>query len=164
MPSRAELLALLGELEVDRTLVERLAAKHRRSVERLLASTREEYDYAALGYAIHNLYGALENYALRIAKAFENQLDENTWHRSLVQRMAVEVPEIRPRVWPPELATHIDELRRFRHAFRHIYDSGLDPRKLMLADEHVEPAVEGFLDSHDRLVATLRRLAELQSD
>ena len=164
MPSRSELLSLIGELELDKELVEQLVARHGSSLERLRASAREEYDYAAVGYSLHNIYSVIESYALRIAKAFENHLDDQGWHRSLIQRMAVEVPEIRPQIWPRELAAHVDELRRFRHAFRHAYDSGLDPQKLMTANEHVRPAIEGFLESHTRLVATLHRLAELQED
>jgi hypothetical protein len=113
----------------------------------------EEYDHAALGYSIHNLYNALENYALRIAKTFENHLDEGSRHRELVKRMTMEIPQVRPRVWPLEVARHVDELRRFRHAFRHIYDSGLDSAKLMLAQDHVRPAIEGVVASHEGLLA-----------
>ena len=43
---------------------------------------------------------------------------------------------------------HIDELRRFRHAFRHAYDSPLDPDKLAIAQKHVQPAVEGVRTAH----------------
>ena len=164
MPTGEELFDLIGELELDLVLIRRLAETNRQALERLRGSQQSEYDYAAVGYTIHNLYSAIEGYALRIAKAFENHLNERSWHRSVVQRMAVEVPEIRPRVWSLELTRHVDELRRFRHAFRHIYDSGLDPRKLMIAQDHVEPAVEGVITAHAAFVDELRELARLEDE
>lgn len=164
MPTGEELFDLIGELELDLVLIRRLVERNRESLERLRASEQSEYDHAALGYSVHNLYGAIEGYALRIAKAFENHLDERSWHRSVVRRMAVEVPGIRPRVWSLELTEHVDELRRFRHAFRHIYDSGLDPRKLMIAQDHVEPAVEGVIEAHASFVDELRELAKLEGE
>jgi hypothetical protein len=164
VPAGEELFDLIGELELDLVLIRRLADRNRKSLQRLRVSEQSEYDHAALGYSVHNLYGAIEAYALRIAKAFENHLDERSWHRSVVRRMAVEVPGTRPRVWSLELTEHVDELRRFRHAFRHIYDSGLDPRKLMIAQDHVEPAVEGVIAAHAVFVDELRELARLEGE
>ena len=51
--------------------------------------------------------------------------------------MSLEIPETRPRVWSRELYLDIDELRRFRHAFRHIYDSTIEPDELMVAQSRV---------------------------
>lgn len=164
MPEASTLLNLIGELEYEVDVLRELAAKNAKSLERLRAGVPEEYDHAALGYSIHNLYNAFENYALRIAKCFENHLDPGAWHRELVKRMTMEIPQVRPRVWSPEVARHVDELRRFRHAFRHIYDSGLDPAKLMLAQDHVRPAVEGVLESHERFLLMLQSLiSELEA-
>lgn len=131
-----------------------------KALSRIESGATDELDYAALGYTIHNLYSLLENYALRIAKVFENQIDERTWHREPVKRMTLEIETVRPAVWSRELARHIDELRRFRHAFRHVYDSSLDPDKLMLAQAHVEPALVGVRDAHHILIEKLRLLAK----
>ena len=75
MPTRSELLSLIGELELDKELLMQLAAKHGRSIERLTVSAREEFDFAAVGYAIHNVYSAIESYALRVAKALHRCAD-----------------------------------------------------------------------------------------
>ena len=160
MQSRDEILRLISELKQDMELLAELAGQNARGVARIDTGATDHLDYAALGYTIHNLFSLIENYALRIAKAFENQIDEKTWHRELVKRMTLEITTIRPAVWNRELARHIDELRRFRHAFRHIYDSTLDPDKMMLAQKHVGPAVEGVRVAHEVFVEKLMLLAE----
>ena len=58
-----------------------------------------------------------------------------------------------------EVLRLIAELRRFRHAFRHIYDTPLDQRKLMIAQEDVRPAVEGVRKAHTALIAKLNELS-----
>ena len=160
MPIRGEILRLISELKQDMELLAELAGQNTRAIARIYAGATDHLDYAALGYTIHNLFSPIENYALRIAKVFENQIDEKTWHRELVKRMTLEITTIRPAVWNRELARHIDELRRFRHAFRHIYDSTLDPDKLMLAQKHVEPTLEGMREAHEVFVEKLMLLAE----
>ena len=126
---RQGVLRLISELDQDVELLAELAEQNTRATARIRAGATEDLDYAALGYTIHNLYSLLENYALRIAKTFENEIDDSRWHRDLINRMTLEVATVRPAVWSRELARHVDELRRFRHAFRHVYDSSLDPDK-----------------------------------
>jgi hypothetical protein len=51
--------------------------------------------WSAVGFTLHNLYNAIENYFLRVAKFFENQIEGGSWHRDLVNRMAHAVPTLR---------------------------------------------------------------------
>lgn len=74
--------------------------------------------------------------------------------------MSLEIPETRPRVWSRELYLDIDELRRFRHAFRHIYDSTIEPDKLMVAQSRVPRVIEGVRSAHSAFHTKLRALAE----
>jgi len=157
---RQGVLRLISELDQDLELLAELAEQNTRATARILAGATEDLDFAALGYTIHNLYSLLENYALRIAKTFENEIDASRWHRDLINRMTLEIATVRPAVWSRELARHVDELRRFRHAFRHVYDTSLDPDKLMLAQKHVPLAVSGVQGAHATLIEKLRVLAE----
>lgn len=159
MASREEILRLSSELTQEMDLLPDLVSQNERALDRIAAGSTDNLDYAALGYTIHNLYSLTENYALRIAKTFENQMDDDARHRDLVRRMTLDIPTIRPAVWGRDLARHIDELRRFRHAFRHIYDTKLDPDKLMLAQKHVLPAVSGLREAHELFVERLAVLA-----
>ena len=51
------------------------------------SGTKDEFQFAAFGYTIHNLYNAFESYFFRIAKFFENEIYQHEWHSSLVERM-----------------------------------------------------------------------------
>jgi len=83
-----------------------------------------------MGYYLHNLYNAFENIFLNIADVFENQIKErDRWHYSLQKRMSLDIEGIRPKVISKEASNYLDELRRFRHIFRHSYDSTLQGGK-----------------------------------
>jgi hypothetical protein len=119
-----------------------------RSIERDLASIEEIYgrlttspmaladDPSALivtGYYLHNLYAAFENSFLQIGRTFENQLtDQSGWHSELLQRMRLDLRPIRPAVIDDVAFALLDEMRRFRHVFRHAYEIELDPQRLEL--------------------------------
>jgi hypothetical protein len=89
VPELSALVRLREELRLDIVRLEELEQKNTRAMDRIAAGAHDELDYAALGYTIHNIYCLVENYALRIAKTFENQIDPSSWHRDLVERLSL---------------------------------------------------------------------------
>jgi hypothetical protein len=86
---------------------------------------------AGVAYALHNLYSALENCFDQISRTFENHVvDRDQWHRELMLKMFLAIPGIRPAVLPEAVRPLLNELRSFRHLFRHSYDFQLDPVRL----------------------------------
>ncbi|MGO8693507.1 MAG: hypothetical protein ACLQMF_07505 [Rectinemataceae bacterium] len=85
--ARSEAKRLATELEAGYRSIQELLSKNRRATERIEAGANDELDWAALGYTLHNIYCAFENYFLRIAKFFENGLDQRFWHGELLDRM-----------------------------------------------------------------------------
>ena len=86
---------------------------------------------AGVAYALHNSYSALENSFDQISRSFENHIvDREQWHRELMLKMFLEIPGVRPRIFPGEVRSLLNELRSFRHVFRHSYDFHLDPARL----------------------------------
>ncbi len=84
-----------------------------------------------LGYYLHNLYCAYEDLFKEIAKTFENQIeDPSKYHRELLKRMSLEVPLIRPNFLSKDSCKILDELRRFRHTFRHAYTYELESQRV----------------------------------
>ncbi len=84
-----------------------------------------------LAYLLHNFYCALEDVFQEIARTFENRIeDPSKYHRELLNRMQLDVPGIRPKLLSRESRLVLDELRGFRHVFRHAYDYELDPAKV----------------------------------
>ena len=84
----------------------------------------------SLAYQLHNLYGACERLFETVAHHFENHVTGARYHTDLLRRMKVDVEGIRPSLVSAEAFAILDELRRFRHLFRHAYGTGLDAAKV----------------------------------
>jgi hypothetical protein len=164
MRKKADFLVLLAELEGDMEILGLLEKKNRKSLERVRLAGGDELDWSALGYTLHNIYNLLENYFLRIAKFFENSRDPLSWHKDLVQRMALTVEEVRPALLGRDLASKIDELRAFRHVFRNIYQAELDPSRMSLIQDDLPATLDSFRKDHaafkEKLLAIAGRLGD----
>lgn len=89
-------------------------------------------------YQLHNLYSAVEDLFKIVAGAFENNIaDLSRWHTELLRRMTLTIEGIRPALISKESAELLDELRSFRHRFRHAYLTQLDSRRVR---ENIERA------------------------
>lgn len=85
----------------------------------------------SIAYQIHNLYSAIEDLLKLIADYFENNISHSSqWHRLLLQRMTITVPEVRPAVLSSETYTLLNALRGFRHFFRHAYGANIEYEQL----------------------------------
>lgn len=125
-PEPAARSALAAVIERDLEAIERLG--------QALIQLPDEAGYercAGVAYALHNLYCALENSFEQISRTFENHVvDREQWHRELLLKMFLAIPTVRPAVLPDQLRSLLNELRSFRHLFRHSYDFQLDPVRL----------------------------------
>lgn len=161
MKRRAEdFRRLMSELAADAADLDALLSANERAAARIAAGAGDDLDFGALGYTIHNLYGVIENYCLRIAKFFENGLDPVSWHRDLLGRMALDIPGVRPALFDREVLARLDELRAFRHLFRHLYARPLDRAKVQLVQEQVAPALAAFKVAHRNYLELLEAIAE----
>lgn len=94
------------------------------------------YDKAAIGYLMHNFYNGCENIFRSIARFFENDFSERSWHKDLLKRMRLDIKGFRPRVISDDLFIRLDEFRGFRHKFRYSYSFELDwERERVVADK-----------------------------
>ena len=156
---KSDLLRLVAELDSDFDLLKTLKQKNERAWRRVEQDSSEELDWAALGYTIHNIYNLLENYFLRISKFFENSLEPLSWHRDLIEHMRLDIEGIRPALLDRDLAARIDELRSFRHVFRNIYQSELDPKRVELVQKQLDPTLSAFTKAHKEFLKKLRTVA-----
>jgi hypothetical protein len=87
----------------------------------------DEIILESIAYQIHNLYSATEELMKIVATYFENNINEsNQWHSLLLQRMKMDIPEIRPALLSLESYSILNSLRGFRHFFRHAYGATLE--------------------------------------
>lgn len=161
--SGPDAVALLrSELSHDVTLIKENYRKNREMTTRIeQAPGEDEFEYAALGYTLHNLYTAFEAYFIRVAKFFENQLDDTGWHKSLLDRMTLEVPGVRPALLRADTAEKLRELLQFRHVFRNLYKSRLIPEKLDWVNEAARGLPEEFEPQHEAFDAFLADLSSM---
>src|SRR6056297_2575739 len=96
MRTYASLQALIQELENDAREIERLRSRNKTAWERIRQGANDPVDWGALGFTIQTLYGVLENYFLRISKYFENNLPGDRWRMGLVEKMRLDIPNVRP--------------------------------------------------------------------
>jgi len=83
------------------------------------------------GYWLHNLYCAFEDLFKIVASFWENNVAaDGAWHRKLLDRMTVHIEGIRPALLSEESFCHLNEIRGFRHVFRHAYSHGLDDERV----------------------------------
>lgn len=154
-------LLLERSIRHDLKAIERIYASISRE---RLADDVEEEELIVLAYRLHNLYNAFENIFENVATTFENALDDSAhWHAQLLERMRLDLSPIRPAVIDGAAYDSLDELRRFRHVFRHAYDVDLDPQRLELVltkalelKEVCRSQFEAFLDFLQGLQASDR--------
>lgn len=81
----------------------------------------------SMAYQLHNLYCAYEQLFETVADFFENQIDSSRhYHADLLRKMELEIRGIRPALLSSITYEWLDELRGFRHFFRHAYRAKLD--------------------------------------
>jgi hypothetical protein len=86
-----------------------------------------------VSYLLNNIYSSLEDQFLKIAKVFENRVENPaSWHREWLERMQIEVEGVRPRVLRRASFRLLNELRGFRHVFRSSYAFELDEERVRL--------------------------------
>ena len=124
--------------------------------ERLSAFAHSAEGIDSMGYQLHNLYGAFEQLFEEVARFFENQIDEVRYHADMIRRMQLEIQGIRPALLSAETASDLDELRRFRHLFRHAYAAELDPDKVADLAAQAVRTQRAFARDFERFLARLR--------
>ena len=102
------------------------------------------------GYWMHNLYCAFEDLFKLVAGFWENNLSTNgEYHIQLLKRMLVEIEGVRPALLTDDSYRFLNELRGFRHVFRHAYSYGLD-------NERVSALLRKILGQKDILLSDLQ--------
>jgi hypothetical protein len=129
---KERLAILMGFIDNQMGLIQRLLKDIRITV----PDSTEKVSH--LGYLLHNLYCALEDIFREVAQIFENNVeDPSRYHRALLKRMNCKIPQIRPPLLGSQSYASLNELRGFRHVFRHAYDYDLSAERLARLKERV---------------------------
>ncbi|MQL53250.1 hypothetical protein GFC01_13480 [Desulfofundulus thermobenzoicus] len=148
-----------GKLAVLRAEVENQVAAIERIFDRVKERRKmtDTVHLESLGYQLHNLYCAFEDLFKIVARTFENEVTSMArYHTELLRRMTLDIKGVRPALFSRETGELLDNLRAFRHFFRHAYAYQLDPRKLAVV-------LEDALKLEDRFKKEVARFLHLVS-
>ena len=154
---RERLAGLTAEINGQWRLIERFSNRFQARVAEGL-DTPSQLDSVA--YQIHNLYCSIEDSLKLIANAFENRIGTSSeWHRVLLLRLSQPVEGIRPAFLSEDSFDLLNQLRSFRHMFRHAYGTEIELSQLqsnintaLQAKHSVEQDINQFLENLNKLV------------
>jgi len=99
--------------------------------------------HESCAYQLVRFFNIIEQMGLRIAKAFENHIDEERgWHAELIHRLSIVIPGVRPALYQPPVLPALRDLRGFRHVVTHAYDLELDQARLAIVLRHALEVAE----------------------
>jgi len=119
---------------------------------------RSKIKLESLGYKLHNLYCAFEDLFSIVARYFENQFqDISQYHRELLRRISLSIEGVRPRLISEETFKELDELRAFRHFFRHAYSYELHYEKIKIPLDSAKRLKDLYQKDIARFLETIER-------
>ena len=129
------LKVLEAEIAAEMDSIEKECARMRIKRQRVRTErdpVLQEALYESISSTMHSIYGGIERVLLRIVRAMDHDVPSGkSWHKDLLQRTALVIPDVRPAIISPGCAKQLGELLGFRHAFRNLYISELSPRKTL---------------------------------
>ena len=129
MSKQGELNIFLADIAAQQAAIQQVYALLEQRAANLNTAQPETLESTA--YQLHNLYSAVEDLLRLIAAYFENNIsDSSRWHSLLLRRMTQPVADIRPTVLSPQTYQDLNDLRGFRHFFRHAYGVAIDEAQL----------------------------------
>jgi hypothetical protein len=122
-------------------------------------SLNDEIVSTYLGSLLHAYYDHTEKVFKLIAKNIDGCVpDGESWHKELLDQMAIAIPEKRPAVLNKPAQQLLEELRGFRHVYRNVYGDNLDPirienlvRKLPMIAKNLKEDLDSFIHTMDLL-------------
>ena len=109
---------------------------------------------------LENYYTCLETIYLRISQSFENRLEAARWHDDLLQKMTLEIEDVRTAAVSDEAFSPLFELLKFRHFKRYYFELEYDWDRLdylVTKLRQAHPLVTRDLERFVRFAAALDR-------
>ena len=158
------LLQLAADLRLEVEALDRIVAEAAQCTALMADRSPTPLELRGTGDIVHELYNAVERYLERVAVEMNGGLPAGPDpHARLLQRMAHELPDVRPAVLSQDVARRLDEYLRFRHLFRHRYGFELEwPRLRPLIDgiAHLSPDLRRELLEFEAQVRDLAAAAD----
>lgn len=156
---KERIVILKSEIESDRKKLEKLFIRFESSYNGFL-KTKEYSKLVESAFYVGQIYTGFENIFKNIAKTFENDIEEDKWHKSLLERMTLGIEDIRPALLSEESFNCLNELMAFRHFFRHAYEMEIDKEKFKIVASKVSVVKDLFKKEIGKFLGFLDRLVK----
>lgn len=140
------ILSLIGEIENLLQSLDLVVDEAKERMARYASAAPDRFDLRGLGSLLHDFYTIVEDIFELISQDMNGGRNHESfdWHKRLLFRMSVAIPEVRPAVISKELRQRLEEYLRFRHVFRNVYG-------YLLEWERMRPLFEGLEETHEVL-------------
>ena len=159
MNDPTELASLKGDLSKTLEKIDAIERFYQEfKCDAVLLPAGKSYDLIVLADVLVDFYTCLETGFVRISKFFENQLDPSRWHSHLIEKMTVDVAEVRPRLLGDRTYALLLELMKFRHFKRYYFAVAYDRDRMEYLEKKFNEALPlvradllAFINALDRL-------------
>ena len=154
---------------VDPRALQRLIAAVKKELEKLRELIAEHRGLSVdtahpriIASILHDFYTGIERVFQKIAIELEGDVPKGaSWHRDLLDDMALEIREVRPAIITDSLRTDLDDYLRFRHFFRGSYGFDLEQELMRPLFDQLDAVFAEF----EREVETfLKTFADIAKD
>ena len=155
MEPQDRILVFLAEFDYQVEQIKEIYITLQRKVPSLERQPVTQESVESAGYWLHNLYSAYEDLFKLVAGFWENSLSlDGEFHVQLLKRMLLNIKDVRPALLSEVGYRILNELRGFRHVFRHAYSYGLD-------DERVNALLRKVLGQEDTVIKDLQTFRKI---
>lgn len=108
---------------------------------------------------VYTLIAELEGDVGELDRA--GQLNERAWHKTLVERMSLDIPNVRPALFTARQDQEdVYALLKFRHRFGNLYGEDLNPELVSRLQTRIQGLLQRFPEIHARFRSNLTAVAE----
>ena len=126
---KEKLSFLVSYINEQRRILENIVEKVSHNLSNF--NLEDEKTTVFLSYELHNFYSGMEDLFKEVARIFENYVEDvQKFHMELFKRMKLSIEGVRPNLISETSFKFLNELRKFRHIFRHAYDYELDAKRV----------------------------------
>ena len=151
---KEKLSFLVSYINEQRRILENIVEKVSHNLSNF--NLEDEKTTVFLSYELHNFYSGTEDLFKEVARIFENYVENvQKFHMELLKRMKLSIEGVRPNLISETSFKFLNELRKFRHIFRHAYDYELDAKRVkelsqLLLDNF--PLIKGDLSKFEAFI------------
>lgn len=157
-----EIRRLITEIQAELSELAKVKAVLDEADAQFANRTPDFLELSGIALSLHDFYNGIENLFRRIALELGEGVPTGSgWHSQLLKNMALDIPQVRPRVITQETRSKLDEYLRFRHLVRHTYSHELDWKRIRGLLDNLGTVYAEFVSDVEEFLRFLEAMAEV---